>query len=335
MFGSLTPATIETPDLINAEAQPDIETPDLITSQNQPDVETPDLLEAQPEADINTPDLIGSETQPDLPTPSAVTPVTGTATTPPFPLNHARIQWDNLLFSFASVFSNGGTNPEYTLAPNTYQRWEASGNVYIQYVLASNQDVDTVCIGAHNLGGKNYDVGVFYRETNGGSLIPFTPAKTPTTDNAIMFHVETPVNAKTIEIYFNTGTLDFHIGYISVGEALQMQRPFFNGHTPVTDERFTEFYTSWTETYNIIGREVRRRGQENSPSWNNLSDTWYRTYLEPIKDTLEVLPFFFAWNLDEYPDDVGLMILTNFFSAPMQNGSMIRRDVTMQMRGAL
>ena len=157
----------------------------------------------------------------------------------------------------------------------------------------------------------------------------------PTNDNAIMFYREDEVSVRRLRVTASGTSVSKYIGYISAGIALQMQRPFFNGHTPVTDERFTEFYTSFTETYNVIGRDVRRRGQENSPQWNNLSDTWYRTYLEPIKNTLETLPFFFAWNLQEYPDDIGMMMLSNWFSAPMQNGSMIRRNLSMSMRGVL
>lgn len=335
LIGPESQPNIDTPDLIGSEAQPNVETPDLITSQNQPDIETPDLLTAQQKADVETPDLIGSETQPDLPTPDVITPVAGTATTPPFPRNHARFQYDNKLFGYSAITATTGTNPEFSVIPNTGQRWQFDNTAEIEIDLPSSTPMDTVCIGAHNLSGQNFTVDVEYDPSGGGTFTPFGSTVTPTTNNAIMIHLNGEVPVTTLKVIITGTGVSKFIGYISGGVALQMQRPFFNGHTPVTDERFTEFYTSWTETYNIIGRDVRRRGQENTPSWTNLSDTWYRTYLEPVKDTLELFPFFFAWNLEEYPDDVGLMILTNWFSAPMQNGTMIRRDVSMQMRGAL
>lgn len=301
----------------------------------EPNVPNPSAVPAQPEGSVDAPDLINSESQANLPTPSAATPVEGTPTTPPFPLNHARFQYDNKLFGYSAITATTGTNPEYTVNPVTGLRWQFDNAAEIEIDLPSSVPMDTVCIGAHNLSGQNFTVDVEYDPSGGGTFTPFGSTVTPTTNNAIMIHLNGVVPVTTLKIII-TGTGVFkYIGYISGGIALQMQRPFFNGYTPMTDERFTEFYTSMSETYNVLGRDVRRRGQDNSPSWNNLSDTWYRTYLEPIKDTLEQFPFFFAWNLLEYPNDVGLMRLTAPFSAPMQNGSMIRRDLSMSMMGTI
>lgn len=335
LINSESAASVDSPDLFTSLDAQSVNSPVVIGSESQPNVDTPYLIEPKLQPDIDAPDLITSESEQTIPVPNLVTPNSGTPTTPPFPLNHARIQWDNLLFNYTSVVQDSGENPAFAIIPNSYQRWtfDAGGSITITLPAAVN--MDTVCIGSHNLSGSDYTVGAEYDSTASGTFTPFETGVSPTTNNAIMFHRNTEVSVRRLKITASGTGNDRYIGYISAGIALQMQRPFFNGYTPMTDERFTEFYTSWTETRNIIGREVRRRGIENSPSWRNLDDTWYRTYLEPIKDTIEVLPFFMAWNLLEYPDDVGMMILTNFFSAPMQNGRMIRRDVSMQMTGVL
>lgn len=233
---------------------------------------------------------------------SLFTPMATDPELPPYALNHARILYDSALVG-SSSFSSAGSNPSFPLIPNTAQRWTTSASAYVQYLMPSNADVDTVCIGAHNLSTGNYTVTAYYRTTGGGALIAFDTI-TPANNNAIMFHRDNSISARVIEIHITSGSGAAFIGSIYAGIALQMQRPFFSGHTPAVLARQADYYSSMSESGNFIGVEVRRRAIESQASWANLSDEWYRAYFVPFLDSAELLPFYFAWNLLQYPNDV-------------------------------
>ena len=224
---------------------------------------------------------------------------------PPFALNHARILYDSKLVG-SGVTVSSGLNGAFTLIPNTAQRWTftGTGSDLIVFLMPSNNNTDTVCINAHNLASVGSTVEIFYSVDESGDFISFAPAQTPVKNNSMMFHIGVPVNARRIQVNITNANGSAFVGSINAGIALQMQRPFFVGHTPAVLARQADYYSSMSESGNFIGVEVRRRALESQASWANLSDTWYRAYFVPFLDSAEVLPFVFAWNLLEHPTDV-------------------------------
>ena len=302
-IGSLSVGGIDTPTSIDSEPVIGIINPVSIAPETEIDLSLAVSITPESPASPTVPVNITAEAEAELSAPSSYTPNAIETELPPFALNHARILYDNLLVGSASS-TDSGTNPSFALIPNTAQRWTTSVNSFLKFTLPVNQNIDTVCIGAHNLSAGGYTVGVFYRATVGGTLTAFTTGKTPTNDNALMFHRSSTVSAKTIEVYLTGGTGDAFIGSVYAGVALQMQRPFFGGHTPAVLARQADYYSSMSESGNFIGVEVRRRALESDAAWKNLTDTWYRQYFVPFLASAEVLPFYFAWNLLEYPTDV-------------------------------
>lgn len=269
------------------------------------------------------------------------TPVVGTKVTPPFPLHHARILYDNVLedYSGISATSNVINFPAVdAVKPNTYESWRFStsdATLSIDFG-GVNKNIDMLCIGSHNLNRAGATVEFWYAETFGGTFVQFGSAISPafTENQSIAFYSETAVSAAEIEIRITGASGVPKIGYISAGVALQMQRPFFNGHTPISDADVTEYYSNRTESGEIIGQQIRRKGYETSAEWQNLDDGWYRQYFAPFKEAAKLRPFFFAWNLLEYPKDVGFCRIAQDISAPMQNGVNITRNVSMNLLGA-
>lgn len=229
------------------------------------------------------------------------------ASNPPFALNHARILYSSVLTS-SVVTTSGGANGDLVLIPNTADRWTitAGASEAILFTLPANSNVDTVCIGAHNLGSSGATVSVIYdADAIGGGWVTFAPAVAPNDDTAIMFHVGTAVSARRIQINISSGFNDLFIGSVYAGVALQMQRPFFSGHTPLPLSASTVRYSSMTEGGNFVGEQIRRIGFNTSGSWSNLENDWYRFYFQPFVIHARTLPFYFAWNLAAYPTDVG------------------------------
>ena len=314
LFGALSVGTINNPSIVTAESVAPVDNATLVTAKNAPSIATPSTATA--------------ENQPSIATPSALTARPSTLTIPPFPLNHARILYENRLESLdASSSSIPGSSPINAIKPNTWERFNniSGGNGYVRFDMSATRGVDTICIGAHNAGSKGYNFIAYYRETVSGPLIQFSTGVTPDTDAPIMFHINTLVSAKVIEIYFNGGLDLFSIGYISAGVALQMQRPFFNGHQPYTDSDVTEYYSNRTESGEIIGRQIRRKGYETTFEWQNLDDEWYRANIPAFKESVKTRPMFIAWNLLEYPRDVAFGETTGDISTSMQNGTRTKR----------
>tara|TARA_R110000868_G_scaffold379154_2_gene644894 strand:- start:225 stop:1043 length:819 start_codon:yes stop_codon:yes gene_type:complete len=216
---------------------------------------------------------------------------------PPFPLNHPRILYNNLLEG-SSVSSTTGSNPTRTLIPNTADRWAFSGDGSISYVLSGTQLIDSIGIGAHNLAGCT----VTARYNSGTTFASIVAVN----DIAIFFHLSAAVSANDITISItNVGGVSRFVGAIYAGISLQMQRPYFAGSSPINLNRVTKFYSSRTETGNVIGRDIRSQNFKTNADFSNLSNDWYRAYFDPFVVSARRYPYFYAWNLQGYPLDIG------------------------------
>lgn len=269
---------------------------------------------------------------------SASSPIQGVplpTNTPPFPRNHARILYDNKLFSYSTITASSGTGSENVVKPNTWERWNFTndGSESITIEIADIIQVDTICIGSHNLGDIGGLIEVYYdTDVDPGGLVKIGQF-TPTDNSALMLHVDTALTTGRIQITLTGGnTINGYIGYISAGIALQMQRPFFGGHTPITDGDVTRYYHNETESGNIIGQLIRSQGYQTKADWQNINDDWYRTYFAPFKQTAKLYPFFFAWNLNEYPLDVGLCRINQDIQAPY-SGKRTMRSISIDLMG--
>jgi hypothetical protein len=267
----------------------------------------PELLPAESAVGIPISENIGSLSIGDIGSPAIITANAVPSDSPPFPLNHARILYANLLIG-STVAASVGSDESDTLIPNTADRWTftaSGGDDTITFTLSANDDFDTICIGSHNLGDLGATVTAQYDDDETGTFTDFTAAKNPLNNTSIMFHIGTAVDARRIRIKISGASGAGYIGSIYAGIALQMQRPFFSGHSPINLSAVTDYYSSRTESGNFIGREIRSREFQTSVDWSNLDDLWYRTYFQPFVISAKTLPFYFAWNLLEHPDDVG------------------------------
>lgn len=298
-------------------------------------VNPPSSKTALAKASVPTPSAKTAESASVAPAPSTLTANPATAITPPFPLNHARILYENVLQGYNSITDTGPTGTAINaIKPNTWERWKfstAANTLIIDFSTAV--DFDTVCIASHNLSNAGATVAVYYEPEPGGVFLELD-TKTPTNNEPICFYSETLLDALTIEIRITGASGVPQIGYISAGESLQMQRPFFNGHIPITDGDVTEYYSNRTESGEIIGQQIRRQGYQTSADWRYIDDTWYRTYFDPFKKAAKLTPFFFMWNLLEYPDDVGFCRISQDINCPMQNGFTTKRTINMTLLGA-
>lgn len=295
--------------------------------------DAPTAASVLPSADIDAPTEATARPAVPASAPSALTANPRTPTTPPFPLNHMRILADNALKRYSTLTatsSAAGFPVTNALTANTGQTWRfttAASTLQLDFGGGTEQ-IDMLCIGGHNLGRAGATVEVYYEPEPGGTLVKFGDTKNlnVTQNDALCFYSETILEALSIEVRITNASGVPQISYISGGVALQMQRPFFNGHVPITDADVTEFYNPRTESGNIRSRLIRRQGYKTSYDFNNIDDTWYRTYFAPVKELLKTEVIFTAWNLLEYPDDIGFGLVEGDINTSMQNGFGTKRS---------
>src|SRR5690554_487973 len=87
-------------------------------------IDAPNLIGSEQAGGIDAPNLIGSEQPGGIAAPNILTSKAPTLT-PPFPLGHARILWDNKLIG-ASLSGSSSNLIPLALSPETYQRWSAT-----------------------------------------------------------------------------------------------------------------------------------------------------------------------------------------------------------------
>jgi hypothetical protein len=313
-----TPATVAIPTAntaqsIPATAIPTIETAEAAATISTPTVNTARTIPATAIPTANTAKSIPATAIPSVETakapatvaiPSVFTAVAVGAVAPPFPLNYARILYQNLLIG-SSVSVTTGTGGSLTLIPNTYESWRFTNGAEITFTLPANADVDTFCVGAHNLGAEGFSVGVDFSSATTGAFSPFTTGQLPTDNKALMFHRSSTVDVRRIKLVCS-GTGSISIGSIYAGVALQLMRPFYAGFTPPRWAEKTTYRNTNSSTGNFLGRDIVRVGGETSIDVNNLDNGWIETYFMPFKNAVKLSPYYIAWNLSEHPLDVAL-----------------------------
>lgn len=304
-------ASISAPLLFSGVTAASISAPSVYSSVSDAAISSPVAWSAEAIAGISAPSVFTAVSDAAISAPTTITATTGTATTPPFPLNHARILYDNLLLNYDGVSINSGTNGAYALVPNTYKGWEFThdGSSTFSWIveLPANVDMDTFCIGAHNISSISGTVEIFY-DTDAaiGGFISVGTA-TPSDSRPIMMHLSSTVSVRRVQVSITSSVAGYvKIGYISAGVALQLQRPFFSGHTPITMADNTVYRNNMTDGGEFTSRSIIRKGFSNSVTLDNVDRTWIQNYFLDFKEVSKEYMYFIAWNLLEYPNEVGL-----------------------------
>lgn len=221
-----------------------------------------------------------------------------------YPLTHARIGHKNNWLSggtasasttATSYFANGPLN---TL---TYELWKPSSlTATWEYNHGSSASADFCAIGAHNMGTNGNTLNVQYY--NGSTWVDLIAA-TAITSDAPIFVIFASTAAQRWRIQISSGTAPT-IGVVKFGLALQMERPIYGGHAPVSMARQTALRSNYSETGQYLGRSKKRMFFATSYEWQNLSASWVEANWPDLQDAIEAEPFFIAWR-PGFKEDVG------------------------------
>lgn len=211
-----------------------------------------------------------------------------------YPLTHARIIHARNWLAGGVVTASTTATDYFADAPTnslTYERWKPTGATATwEYNHGTPATVDSCGIAAHTLATAGSTVVVQY--WNGSAWVNVASGLIPD-DGPVMF-LFAPVSAQVWRISI-TGSAAPEIGVIRFARALQMERPFFGGHTPVNYGRQVVLRSNYTETGEYVGRSRNSVMLTTSCAWQHLSQTWVDANWPSLQRAIETEAFFIAW----------------------------------------
>lgn len=224
-----------------------------------------------------------------------------------FPLTHARIGWQTVLpDAVVTASSESAGFPVSTLKnPLTYDRWlPASLPATVTIDAGAAVPVDYLGIAAHLLrDGANAVTLEYLDEASPSGTWTEVAAHSPA-DNGTVMLLFPEVFARWWRLTF-AGVSVQPVGVVFLGKALAMQRPFYQGHTPLTLSGDTVIRPTRSERGQFLGRSIIRGGFRTGVSWSNLTAAWVRSDFAPFIEAARTSPFFFAWRPASFPREVG------------------------------
>lgn len=280
------------------ESKANIATGDLISAENEVQIDTGNLLNSEAVSVINTGDLLNSEAIGEIVTGSII-PATPLPDSSDFPLNHARIGYQNTL---TGVYSSvNGVNHANLLTPSTYDKYRVTGNGSVTLESTALSMCDYVGIAAHNLGSQGANLTVKVSAVAGSGEVTIYN-QVPSNNNALFIRF-TEQNCKYLTIELSSSS-DLEIGVVFLGAELEMMRPIFSGHKPSVLNSNDTTTPQMSDGGQFLGKQIVRQGFTTSADFQHLSDEWYRDKFQPFVEHAKTRPYFWAWNLLESPEDV-------------------------------
>jgi len=244
--------------------------------------------------------------------------------------NHARIGWQNLTFGRTPTASTSAAGRPAINAtfPTTFEFWQPTAVPATWSVdLGSARIVDYVGI-VGDFNGATVVVEYSSNNTTWTSV----DTRTEVNDRINLFLFFSQVTARYWRLSFSVAIPRLAVAYI--GKLLVMQRPIYQGHTPLTLSRETTVSNNVSEGGQYLGRSIIRQGAQTSASWNHLKADWYRANFDPFVKAARTVPFFIGWRPLAFPGELGFC-WTNDDIAPENSGPRDFMNVDISFRGLI
>jgi len=119
---------------------------------------------------------------------------------------------------------------------------------------------------------------------------------------------------------------------VYLGVTLDMMRPIYGGHSPLSLSRKTAMQPRLSETAQFMGITIQRQGFGTSYNWNNLEAVWLRDEFKPFMLAARKQPYFIAWRPETFPTEVGYgWTMTDI--KPENSGGRDLMSVTVPIQG--
>ena len=239
---------------------------------------------------------------------------------------HARIGWHSIV-TFSNVSGTAGLAgyPITSLANiATYEKYkpdaatatiniDAGSSVEINYLAMMQKGIADVDIEASD-DGVTYEGICYYSTVDATDMAQFD------TTTARYWRITL------------TGS-NISVSVFKLGKVLEMQRAIYGGHTPANIAPVTAVRPNLSQTGQLLGSSVIRKGYATSYEWSNLKADWVRENITPFSDSHpKANPFFMAWRPETSPNEVILCVAKNDL-APVNMGVKDFMSVSLQVEG--
>lgn len=268
------------------------------------------------------------------------------------PLTHARIGYQNVITLATATNAMPGFIALATLTPQTFERWMPSASPATITFTFPERAINYIGIGAHTLSLAD---SVELEILKDGSWIPQPLTLSGSKSASLIldfinqqYSVEgtisdsddahlillTPTFCQGFRLIITYSGTEPSIAYVSAGNVLEMERPFYRGHTPAQLTADIVSRPNVSEGGEWLGRSLIRQGRSTSMQWNNLSPQWYRNNFDQFRIHAQSGTFFVAWNPGQYGTDV-LYAHTDDDIRPTHAGFRDKLSVSMNVKGYL
>lgn len=224
------------------------------------------------------------------------------------PLTYPCLAWHNLVTTTnLTTTATPQTNyPITNLAnPSTALWWKSSAATDDIFLDLGGAEVDYIAFAGHNFASEGISVTV------GSAMSPGTliPPTTLDDDGVVIFRFPLQ-EIGGLSVSFSGGGIP-QASVMYAGRLLVFERGLQGDYTPLPFGRVTNAVTGMSESGHFIGRVITGSRNDSQARFIGLAHTWMRENLAPFLAAATDIPFFFAWNPADYPEDTGFAWLTD------------------------
>lgn len=198
---------------------------------------------------------------------------------------------------------------ENAFAGDTYAYWvpDTTGvtSATLTATLSAAVALDFAAIEAHNLGTFGATVSVEYSTDSGTTWVEIGAVQTLSDDDPVGWYFsETSADMWRLNVSGFTAGDAIAVGVCFFGDALMMERPFYQGFTPPIAINDVDLLNNVSAGNHLLGNSVVRKGLKISASIDRLSSEFIRgdafqAFVEAFNNGT---PFFFIWRPTKYED---------------------------------
>lgn len=218
------------------------------------------------------------------------------------PLNQPRIAAYPLEADLLLDTTSGqpGFDNDFAIDGNTWTFWRpVFFPAQLVFNFASAQTFSYMALASHNCGTAG--IQVIAQEWNGSAWLGIE-THSPTDDGPILFLFANRTRTRARFVFNNAIPT---IGIAMVGQIIELPRKAqFVGGAPFNERDQTIYSDTISDGGHRLERFARRRAQSVEMQVNNLSETWCKTVLEPLRRHMEGNPVFIADRPSVDPESV-------------------------------
>ncbi len=191
---------------------------------------------------------------------------------------------------------------------------------------------DYLAIGAHDLYSKNAIIDYQAWDPDTEEFVSVLPngGFVPVSDSPFLITYDRVTS--TIWRLRITSSMAVRIGVMFAGIAMPLQRFVRVGHVPATMNEELAFTTNQSEGGQFIGRSLVRKTNKSDLQLAWLTPRWVREHWQDFQVHARTLPFFFAWDTQDFPKEV-IFGYADDEPKPRLMSNRLYMEVSIPMRG--